>query len=159
MDTLGATGASAALGLAGLAVAVLGIIIGVAYARRKPHLVFFQEGRVVVVARPQDDLDVHWRHKSVPAFARTRIWIWNAGSVTLDRPAIVPGYPPRLSWGDEATEVLAVERIACTKDENGAVVEKDPVNHNAVTISTTPSSERTIWIRTLDGWRRAARRG
>jgi hypothetical protein len=127
-----AIGASDIIGIAGVVVALIGILVGVLYARRRPNLVFHQEGRVVVRGQPDDDLEVYWRGKPVPAFSRTRLWVWNAGSATLDRSAAVPGYPLRLSFGDENTEVLDVEELLVSKEENGFLVERDPDQLNSV---------------------------
>ncbi|HEY6760488.1 MAG TPA: hypothetical protein VI318_13400 [Baekduia sp.] len=118
-----------------MAVAIVGIVVGVLYARRRPRLVFYQEGRVVVTANDEDGLEVRWDGTVVPAFARTRIWVWNAGSLTLDRSASVPGYPLRFAWGDEATQVLDVAVLARSRPENSFEVNIDPDQKNSVVMS------------------------
>jgi hypothetical protein len=117
-----------ALGIAGLVVGVLGILLGIAgiaYARRRPRLVFYQEGQVVLVAKPEDELEVRWKGREVGAYSRTRIWVWNAGSATLDAAAKVSGYPLCFTWhGSPPTEILVLREILHTRGANGCRIDR-----------------------------------
>jgi hypothetical protein len=89
----------------------------------------------VVEAKPDDELEVTWRGHVVPAFTRSRVWLWNAGSATLDGSAIVDGYPLRLSWGDESTRLLSVQSLDVSRAENSLEVTLDAGSRSSVVIS------------------------
>lgn len=117
LASFSATEPDGLIALAGLAIGLLGIAVGVAFARRKPQLVFNQEGNVVVDAtEPEaEDIEIAWRGTNVPSVSRTRISIWNAGALTLEGAAVVKDYPLRLKFKGQ---VLAVSVLARTNPEN-----------------------------------------
>jgi hypothetical protein len=138
MYPLGSVSGSTVLAVAGLVIGVLGFIAGVAgvaYARRRANLVFYQGGWLIVASRPEElRLEVRWDGRTVPAVSQSRILMWNAGSATLDRSKTIAGYPLRFSWGDESTEILDVDVLARSKQENLVSIDRDDARSNAVTV-------------------------
>ena len=121
------------IAIAGLILGVVGVAVGVVYARRRAQLVFTQAGNVVVDATQPgaDDIEIAWRGTKVPSVSRTRIAIWNDGALTLEGSAIVENYPLRLKFKGE---VLSVSVLARSHKENGFDAWADPEAKDAVRI-------------------------
>jgi hypothetical protein len=151
-------------GPVGLIVGVIGIVgtvIGVSYARRRPALVFYQEGQLILRGRPEDELAVAWRGQPVPAFSRTRLWVWNAGTATLDRRARVPGYPLLFAWSDgHQVDVLSVRIISTSRAENGVCVaaEMDRPGHVSIDFEYLDPQDGVVFEveHTASTWRASA---
>jgi hypothetical protein len=109
-------GFSEVLGIGGVLVGIAAIAVAVLIARRRPQLVFVQEGNVVVEG-DDPDITVAWRGVHVPNVSRARITMWNAGTKTFDGSAVVRNYPLRYVFSG-ANRILAVTVLVCSDEAN-----------------------------------------
>jgi hypothetical protein len=120
--------ASDRLGIAGLAIGILGIVlavISIAYDRRQARLVYQMTGSRVVRAAPTHGITVQYNGEDIPQVTRTQIIFWNAGQKTFEETSIVEEYPVQFRFEGEDTRVLSVELIGTSDLANKFSVRKN----------------------------------
>lgn len=106
------------IGIAGIIIAIAGVVVGVAYGRRSGRPVYKQTGNQVVTASPKDKITVQHAGQDVPRVTRTKISLWNGGRKTLEKADLVTDYPIRIKFKDEDAKILAVTMLRQSDEAN-----------------------------------------